>query len=367
MPGPLTLIATTDTFRTWFQLTDNIVSLLNTSALVDNVVAFGVFTIGANANTSLAVSNGFFVNTSLILTKTPATLAANVTISANANVFNIASNNVIIQPLQGTTFNSNVVVNSTASFLGPITANSSLSVNGAFSLTGTSTHNGAATFSGGGTAVQQLTFVGNASVVANTMNNPQYNDFNPTGLSGGMILNLTPGIDTVVTGITAPTTVTANGAQVLYLQNLSSTFKITLVSANTSSGANNRFKLPGDLPFDILPGSAATLIWSWSNKEWRTLSTAALVGPQTFANVTVNGTLTVVSTTTLQANCTVPNITVAGGITTNGLSGTGTTNLNILNVAGNTAFGALTTYSSTVKYSGSSARFVIPVGANLWA
>src|SRR4051812_39848664 len=169
MPLPLTLLATSDTFRAWLQITNNIAGLLNANVVAANTVAKGVFTIAADPATSLAVSNTFFVNTTLILTSANTTLAANVTVSANANVFNIAANNLIIQPVNGTTFNSNVVVNSVTSFLGTITANAAVTVNGAVSITGATTVNGAIVFSGGGVALRQLTFTGTGSVAANTL------------------------------------------------------------------------------------------------------------------------------------------------------------------------------------------------------
>ena len=367
MPLPLTLLATTDTFRAWFQLTDNIVSLLNSSVVGDNVVAYGVFTIGANSNTSFSVANNFTVNASAVGFKNAnVSVSSNVAVTSNANVFNMAANNFIVQPLQGTIFNSNVTVNAAATFLSPISTNSSVTVNGATALTGTLTVNGAANFTGGSFALRQLTFLSNESVAANTLNNPQYNDFNPTGIANCQVLNLTPNIDAVVTGIIAPTTVAANGAQLLYVQNLSGTYKVTLVSANTSSSANNRIKTPGDLPFEILPGAAATLIWTWTNKEWRTLSSATAVGPQTFANTTINGTLTVTGNTVL-ANTYLTNLNANGTSTFYDLAATHTASLANTNISGNTSLGANTTYSSVFKYNGAGARLVVPVGTGLWA
>lgn len=364
---PLSSLATTDTFRTWFQLTDNIVSLLNTSVVGANVVVYGVFTIGANSNTSFSVSNNFLSNSSGILFTGNTTIAANLSITSNANAVIISANNLTISPLNGTLFGSNVVVNASASFLGPVTANASFSVNGATSVTGTLTLVGNLAQSNGGLSIQQLSFLGNNSVCANTLNNPEYDNFNPTGLSGCQILNLTPNINTVITGLQQPPNITGNGAQVLYIQNLSTTFTITIPSANTNSSVGNRFKLPTDETFILYPGQAMFVIWSFTNQEWRPFSGIPPVGPQTFANTTINGTLLVTGNVTFQSNVSAANVTSNGTITANNLIVLTSASLTNTTISGNTSLGANTTYSAKLQYSGASARLVIPVGTNLWA
>lgn len=299
---PITPVATTDTFRTWLQATNTVIDFLNTKVVADAIVAYGVFTIGANANTSLAVSNNFFVNTSLILVKANTTLAANVVVTSNANVFNMAAGSFIIQPINGTVVNSAITVNSTALFLGAITTNAAVTVNGAFTVNGASITN--AITANGLILARQTAYTGANSVLAPAnLTDPQYNDYGPAGLSDAQVLNLTPALDVVLTGIQAPTTVGVTGARILYVQNLATGFKLTFVNANTSSAANNRFATPQGLSVDVPPGGAVTMIWTTTNRQWRVLVPNILPNDLSLTgNLVVGGTLTVTNTAIFNSN-----------------------------------------------------------------
>lgn len=371
MPTPLSSLSTTSTFRQWYEGHNAIVTLLNNNALVDNTAAYGVFVIAPAANTSLSVSNTFLVNTSLILARANTTLAANVAVTANANVFTIAAGTLIIQPVNGTTVNSALTVNAVTDFRANVAANASLTVANTLVVTGNTTVNTDAQFNAGAINARQMLYVQTGSMAANTLADPSYNDFAPTGLANCQILNLTPNIDATLTGLSAPSI--AAGARVLYVQNLSSTYKITLKSANTSSAANNRFKTPNDADFDIQPGAAATLIWTFTNKEWRILSGSMGGGATTLGNTTINGTLTVSGNSTFNANATfssnvaVSRLTASVQLTTANLTVSHTATIANAVVSGNSSFSANVSMTQVMRMSGASARFILPVGTNMYA
>lgn len=339
MSLPFSILATTDTFRTWFNLTNNVVSILNGSTVADNTTAYGVFTIGANANTSLSVAGLLTVNSTLILTKGNTTLAANVSVSSNANVFNLAAGTFLIQPLNGTIVNSALTINATTLVLSPLTTNAAVTVNGTLTLTGAGNLVGNITSTG---VIQtwQVAYAGANAIVAANLANPEYDDYAPTGVDGAQLLNLTPGIDTVITGIQAPTTLGTTGARILYIQNLSTSFKITLPSANTSSSANNRFKTNGDNSIIVLPGTALGVIWTTGNKEWRpligniTTPDLSLTG-----NLSVGGTLTVTGVSTFNSNANFGTTLIVDQ--TNGRVGVDITPTVPFHVSGNSLFGNL--------------------------
>jgi hypothetical protein len=107
MALPLTQLATTDTFRKWFQLTNNLVSLLNASVVADNTIANGVFTISTNS--SFNVANVFTVNSSLSFHNSNTTFAANVVVSSNAAIFNMSAAKFIMASPNGTFVNNSLL------------------------------------------------------------------------------------------------------------------------------------------------------------------------------------------------------------------------------------------------------------------
>lgn len=312
MPLPVTLINENSTFRAWFNLTNNVASILNANVVADNVVAVGAFIIAAASN--LAVSNVFFVNGSLILTKANTTLAANVTVSSNTLVFNLASNTFIIQPISGTIVNTSIVVNAASTFLAPISANANVSItNGQVDITGNLNlicqgASGFAQVANGPLGLRNILFTSaNAMLQPADISTAQVDDYNPAGLQLSTVLHLNATVDTVITGIVAPS---ITGAKILYIQNISSTKKITLVSANTSSAAANRFKTPNDNAVELLPGEAIPIMWTSTNSNWRVAGGA---GSTTFPTITVTGatilqgTLSVAGNSTFTTNISAPN------------------------------------------------------------
>jgi len=351
---PITDLLQTQTFRDWFNKTNEIIDALNSSVLGDGVVANGAFTV----NGSLLVVNTFFANSTLVDLRGNTTITANVVVTANSNSWNFAGGSLLLQPVNGTSVNSPMSFTSAApvTFLGSVTANANIQVTADYTQTGNALFNGTLTSNGGSLIVQQVLFASQNATVAAALTNPEYDDFAPGGIDGCSLLNLTPSIDAVITGIQAPSNF-ATGSRVLYIQNLSTTFQITLASANTNSGVNNRFKFPNDQASIIAPGGAIPIIWSSVNKQWRALApsvsqianltvtgTANLSG-----NVIVGGWINVVHQMVVQGNAAITgNLTQTGNASFSGFANVGTT----LQVAGNTIIGGWANVAGAINVAG---------------
>lgn len=93
------------------------------------------------------------------------------------------------------------------------------------------------------------------------------NDYAPSGLSGASWLRLTASANVNITGLTG-----GAAGRILYLENIaSSTGTISLLPANASSSAANRFALAAPIP--LAPGQAAAIIYDATSSLWRPLST----------------------------------------------------------------------------------------------
>lgn len=387
----ISAIVTTNTFRDWFNKTNEIINALNSGTLVDGVVANGSFTV----NGSILVVNTFSANSTLVWARGNTKFSANVTATANCNVWNFACGTLLIQPEDGTFVNTDITVNAFATFLFDTTFGANVFITadqseltGNLLLTGTMTANGPL-------LAQHIAYAApGALVVPANLTNPQYDDYQPTSGDVAQVWNLTPTIDTVLTGLAAPTEF-ATGSRVLYIQNLSATYKISLASANTSSQVNNRFKTPGDAITDINPGGIVELVYSTTNHQWRVISSGSTV----FASMNVTGNTVMTGTLNVAGNTTFTGqfVNISGTLQVTGNSQLGNTNvtgwLNVsssLTVAGNsqltgncthtgavvvngnttlnanTTLAANTSVTAKITLSGAG-RLVIPVGSNLWA
>jgi hypothetical protein len=309
MPLPLAQLATTDTFRKWFQLTNNLVSLLNASVVADNTVANGIFTLSTNS--SFNVANVFTVNSSLISHSSNTTFASNVVVSSNALTFNMSAAKFIMQSPNGTFVNNSLLtVNANAIFLGDITVNASINIAGTLTIAGNVVITSGEIITGPINARQILFTQANTMLVPATINTPQVNDFGPAGIDECTILNLQTNVDTVLTGLSAPANVPVGGA-IKYVQNIGTANKITLVSANNSSLSDSRFKMPNDAPVDILPGGSIMLIWTSSNRNWRVAGGgpgSSILNLSVTGNTTLNGALTVANGSQFNGNAQFGNV-----------------------------------------------------------
>jgi hypothetical protein len=268
---PIALLLDTQTFRDWFTKTNEIINDLNANTLIAGSVATGAFATSG----SLQVVNTFFANSTLVDLRGNTTVTANLTVASTCNVWNFAAGTVILQPLNGTTVNSQILFTATApaTFRGIISANANVTVTAALTtVTGNSLFTGYLTSAGGPIICQQVLFGSANAMAANvSLSSPEYDDFGTGGLEGCAILNLTPTINTVFTGIVAPTTV-STGGRLLFIQNLSGTYTVQLASANTASAVNNRFKMNADAAFNILPYQSIALVYNTTTHEWRPVS-----------------------------------------------------------------------------------------------
>lgn len=288
---PISDLLQTQTFRDWFNKTNEIIDTLNASTLANGVVATGVYVINPG---SFQVVNTFFANSSVVIASGNTIFAANVVATANCNVWNFACGTLLIQPLNGTVVNTSMQFTTAApvTFLGTVSANANVSITGDVSQTGNTLINGTFNSNNGPAIVRQVLMASaNAMVVPAALTNPEYDDYSPAGIDGASVLSLNPSLDVVLTGIAAPTNFSV-GARVLYIQNIGTTFNVTLVSANTASGTNNRFKFSADANTVIQPGGAFGLLWSSTNHEWRALAPSISSTP-IFSTLTVNGAATV--------------------------------------------------------------------------
>lgn len=312
---PITNLLTTDTFTDWFNITNDIIDVLNANSLVAGVVANGAFTV----NGSLLVVNTFFANASVVQISGNTTFAANAIATSNCNVFNFACGSLLIQPLNGTVVNTAITVNAVATFLQGIIANANVSITGSFSVTGNSYFDGPISANGGPIIAQQVVYGSANSMIAATLSSPEYDNFAPAGGQGATVWNLTPSINVTLTGIAAPTEF-VTGAQIIYIQNLSNTYTLSFASANNNSAPGNQFATPGNITAVLAPGAVIAILWTSTSNEWA-LVTIPL--PEVFAVLNVSGnstfiTVNVANTLQVTGNTALGNTTITGW--TNALS-----------------------------------------------
>ena len=275
------IIADSDTFRSWLERTNNVISILNATTVRATINAVGAFAVSNTTDTTssltiyhqtggttLANSTGLFISVNTTFS------GQNFTANASSNVFTVSSNTAVLESLGGTTINSALVASKTLTVTGAITGSNT------FALTG------AATFSANVSVANNLTvsntvyakavlFSETDAVVATVMAAPAQNDrhnFSITGLADASVLRINPNTMNVeLTGLVAPTNLTV-GAKVLYLQNTGGTYKITLKHADTDSTDVNRFVGVTTRDVIIPPnGGAVTLLYTTAEQRWRIL------------------------------------------------------------------------------------------------
>lgn len=350
----ITDLLESNTFRAWKDKTNEIIAQLNNYVISDGATAYGTFVVGAASNTSFNIANSAIINLSSVIVKSALTISANATVNSSANVVNLAPGSLLLQPVSGTTVNSALVVNGTASFLLPLTANANVTIAaGLTQITGNVLITGQTTANGALVTRQILYSAANAVCSPSALSNPQYDDFTPTGLAECEILNLTPSIDTVITGLAAPGI--ASGARILYIQNLSTTYKITLGAANTASAASNRFATPSSVSVEILPGATLTLIWNYDTSRWRVAAPLTTA----FSSLAVTGNGSITGTLTVGGNLSVIGASATGNVTIAGFANV----LSTLQVAGNTSVSNLAVSSGTVLSGNLTASANVSLGA----
>ena len=305
MAYPFVNLTSSSTFTQWFTQTNELTTFLNSQVVANGQVAYGDFRLGANA--TLNVCNTIFANSTLLSILEDLNVGNTSTIATFlGESFVIAANNILLNPITGVFVNSAITVNAVASFLANV-AVANLTLSG--TLVGVAARfNGNITSNNGTLIARSLSFTTNGATVNSTLSAAGYADYATAGIEDAGVWFATPTTNTVVSGLDAHAAVTSsvNGARTLLLQNNSSTKKITLSCANTSSTAAHRFEGISGLDVDVLPLQTVLLIYAKDTTRWRVVGGSQTIGGATaFGNTTITGTFAVTGNTALTANLSV--------------------------------------------------------------
>ena len=305
MAYPFVNLTSTSTFTQWFTQTNELTTFLNSQVIANGVVAYGDFEIGVNA--SLVVCNTIFANSTLLAVLSDFGVGDTGTITTFlGEEFNVAANTILLNPISSIFVNTALTVNAVASFLANV-AVANLTLSG--TLVGVAARfDGNITANNGTLIARSLSLTTNGATVNSTLSAAGYADYATAGIEDAQVWFATPTTNTVVSGLDAHAAVTSsvNGARYLFLQNGSSTKKITLSCANTSSTAAHRFEGVSGLDVDVLPLQTVLLIYAKDNTRWRVVGGSQTIGGATaFGNTTITGTFSVTGNTTLTANLTI--------------------------------------------------------------
>lgn len=292
----------TSTFAQWYTQTNEISTFLDTQIVANSQWAYGAFKIGANS--SLNISNSVFANDSLfkVLCNTEVGNSSTGYVQFLGDAFTVASNTVLLNPITSVFVNSAITVNGVSSFLGLATiANAFISNLATVAIRS----DGPITANNGTLVARQLSFTTNGATTNSTLSAAGYADHTFTGLENATIWNALPTQDTVLSGIDAHTAVTSSvdGARILFLQNLSTTYKITLSCANASSTAAHRLESIRNLSVVVEPRSSVLLVYAKDTLRWRVIGGSHPIGGLLAAgNTTITGTLAVSGNATFSSN-----------------------------------------------------------------
>ena len=274
-------ISITDTFRSWIARTNNVIDLMNSNTMVVGGEAIGAFTLGNTTHTgsSLTVNGNTSVgkllaNMSGLFLSANVSIGANTTVNASAYSFTVSANVTLLQSPNGTFVNnSTLTVNAPAVFQG------TTSVSNTFAVTRTATFQANVSVANNLIAsntiyARAMLFSETGAVVTDTISSATYHDYTVAGIADAAVLHLNPNVsDVSITGIDSPSNLAA-GARVLYIQNISSSYKIVLKSENGSSLVGNRIKIPLDADLEIPAGGSLPLIYAVNTARWRPLAAA---------------------------------------------------------------------------------------------
>lgn len=304
MPYPFSNLTPTSTFTQWYTQTNEISTFLNEQIVANGQVAYGDFEIGANA--SLLVANNLFANSSLLEGLGNISLGNSSTgwVTVLGDLFSVTSNTVLLNPISSVFVNTALTVNATSNFVGnAVFAN--VAINGTLVGNNARFDAGTITANNGTLVARNLSFTTNGATVNSTLAAAGYSDHTVSGLENATLWNATPSQNTVLSGIDAHAAVSTStdGFRILFLQNLSTSYKITLSPANTASTAIHRFETVENLPVDVLPRQTVLLIYAKDTTRWRVVGgTQTTGGVLSLGNTTISGTVSVSGNTTLSAN-----------------------------------------------------------------
>lgn len=293
----------TSTFTQWYTLTNEIGTFLNTQIVANGQVAYGAFAFGANATVNVC-NSALYVTANVVAVNTNIDIGtATSYVAFLGDEFTVASNTVLFNPVTSVFVNTAITVNAVATFLANIVANT-IVVQGTL-IAPSARYDGNVTANNGTLVARQLSFTTNGASVANTMSSVGYADFDQTGLDDATVFNVTPTQNLTISGLQGHVAVTSStsGARVLYLQNLSDTYTITLSPANSSSTAQHRFETVASLPIDVKPLQSVLLVYSKARERWRVVGGSGTTGGAVAAgNTAISGVLTVTANASFAAN-----------------------------------------------------------------
>ena len=215
----ISTLANTDTFRTWLNTTNIIISTLNANTLVHGVQANGAFAIGNTTDliSSLTIGgNKFSANGQNLVVAVATSLNSNVSIGTSANTFTVATTgNTTLQSTVATVVSSpSLIISANAEFSGRASFANTVQMTGALVTITTANVNTATinTATLNNATVTSLT-VANALTYSNTfIVNGATSVGNTLSVSG----NTTVSANLSVTGqITGSTTLSVTGAATL--------------------------------------------------------------------------------------------------------------------------------------------------------
>jgi hypothetical protein len=307
MPYPFSNLTPTSTFTQWYTQTNEISTFLNEQIVANGQVAYGDFEIGANA--SLNLCNSSFANSTVVQFFANTELGNSGTsyVAVLGTLFSVSSNVALLNPISSVFVNTALTVNATSNFTGnAVFAN--VTVGGTLIGSNARFDSGTITANNGSLVARELSFTTNGATVNSSLASASYSDYTVTGLQNATLWNATPGQNTVISGIDAHSAVSSSidGFRILYLQNLSTSYKITLSPANSSSTAIHRFETIDNLPVDVLPRQTVLLLYAKDTTRWRVVGGSQTTGgASSFGNTTVAGTLAVNGNGVFSANLTV--------------------------------------------------------------
>ena len=367
----ITNLLDTSTFGQWLANTNALITFINSNTVATGQEVFGHAALGNSSQMtgSLAI-NG---NTKWLVTNTahivgiPATFAANVSVNSTANIISFSPQATItFAPGTSSIFNTLLRVNTTAQFVGNVSANAALTVVGA--ATFSNTVNASAFNTDGPLQTRQILFVpAAASISADLGTGTPQDNYAPAGFANAQILHVNTSIDATITGFAAPESVVG---RLLFLQNTGS-HKITLKS-NTGSSEVNRITTPGDADLDILPGGSLTLLYSSTTQRWRPIGGAGGGGAVSSGNTSITGTLAVSGNASFGGTTTATGLVnasaglaVSGAATfANGATFSGNGAFQNVTVAGTLGVTGIASFSNTINVNTSTASFIRNLQAN---
>jgi hypothetical protein len=195
---------------------------------------------------ALLVQNTFFANASVVQMLGNTTIAANTTATANCNVFNFACGSLLIQPINGTIVNTAITMNAFTTFLGQASFFANVTFNAQIFETGNTLINGVLTVNAGSVLTRQVLYGQTGHRGCRHVDQSGIRRLRSGRYSGLHVPEPDPEHRHGADGHSGshlggnPWAHSRHSEPQHHVQ-------LTMASANTSSGANNRFKFPGDL------------------------------------------------------------------------------------------------------------------------